>query len=204
MKYIFVAGVPGSRWSSVVKNIYFSPSIDCSDYDPEDTYAHSAAYNGAVMHLGTYFDPGQPYGSWFDRMPNHSRSQCEQEFDRPFCGTGVKIIKSHQFCYHIDFLKKHWPASPVVMVYRADQASFDWWLTCGGFSITYPDYTKYYQTLEFMQQEIHRQNTAMMAHWSKGKSVRDNQELCSVLQIQPAPAQYQQCYAENDLAVRVY
>jgi len=32
MKYIFVAGAPGSKWSSVVKNIYYSESIDRSDY----------------------------------------------------------------------------------------------------------------------------------------------------------------------------
>ena len=32
MKYIFVAGAPGSKWSSVCKNIYFSGDIDTSDY----------------------------------------------------------------------------------------------------------------------------------------------------------------------------
>ena len=33
-KYIFVSGAPGSKWSSVVKNIYYSPSIDSSDASP--------------------------------------------------------------------------------------------------------------------------------------------------------------------------
>ena len=40
MKYIFVAGAPGSKWSSVVKNIYYSPDIDRSDYKDERTYYH--------------------------------------------------------------------------------------------------------------------------------------------------------------------
>ena len=35
MKYIFVAGAPGSKWSSVCKNIYFSGDIDTSDYNTD-------------------------------------------------------------------------------------------------------------------------------------------------------------------------
>ena len=32
MKYIFLAGAPGSKWSSVCKNIYFSKDINHTDY----------------------------------------------------------------------------------------------------------------------------------------------------------------------------
>ena len=35
MKYIFLAGAPGSKWSSVAKNIYYSADIDRSDYRDE-------------------------------------------------------------------------------------------------------------------------------------------------------------------------
>ena len=48
MKYIFVVGAPGSKWSSVVKNIYFSPDIDRSDYSEDRKYAHHAGVTGAV------------------------------------------------------------------------------------------------------------------------------------------------------------
>ena len=58
MKYIFVAGAPGSKWSSVVKNIYFSPTIDRTDYRDEWTYYHDASGTMDLMHLGAYFDPG--------------------------------------------------------------------------------------------------------------------------------------------------
>jgi len=62
MKYIFVVGAPGSKWSSVVKNIYFSPDIDRSDYSEDRKYAHHAG----VMHIGAYFayysvEPGVTY-----------------------------------------------------------------------------------------------------------------------------------------------
>ena len=58
MKYIFVAGAPGSKWSSVAKNIYYSPDIDRSDYRAEWTYYHDASGKMDLMHLGAYFDPG--------------------------------------------------------------------------------------------------------------------------------------------------
>ena len=52
MKYIFVAGAPGSKWSSVVKNIYNSASLDRSDHSEERTYYHDAGGTMDLMHLG--------------------------------------------------------------------------------------------------------------------------------------------------------
>lgn len=72
MKYIFMAGAPGSKWSSIAKNIYFSPDIDRSDYKDERTYYHDASGTNTLMHMGAYFDPGMemdlPIG-----LPMHSR-----------------------------------------------------------------------------------------------------------------------------------
>jgi hypothetical protein len=84
LKYIFVAGAPGSKWSSVVKNIYYSPDVDRSDDNTQRSYAHPGAYAGQPMHLGSYFDPGMEFGSWFDQLDQHSPKECEDEFDRPF------------------------------------------------------------------------------------------------------------------------
>mgnify|MGYP003348169296 CR=1 FL=1 len=68
MKYIFVAGAPGSKWSSVVKNIYYSPDIDRSDYSDARTYYHDASGEMKLMHLGAYFDPHMEFGSKLDIM----------------------------------------------------------------------------------------------------------------------------------------
>jgi hypothetical protein len=204
MKYIFVAGVPGSKWSSVVKNIYYSASIDQSDHTGQRTYAHPGAYNGATMHLGSYFDPGMEFGTWFDCLDQFSKHQCEQEFDRPFSGQGVRIIKSHMFTYHVDFLKRTWPDCAVIMVYRDNAASLDWWVRCGGFSIAYPNYVAHYRDIDFMTQEICQQNKAMMLNWDRGQTVHNNVELCSALGIHPPPSEYQQIYTDQDVKVRVY
>ena len=201
MKYIFVAGAPGSKWSSVTKNIYYSPDVDRSDNNTDRSY--TSPVGGVAMHLGSYFDPGMEFGTWFDRLDQHTKAECEAEFDRPFTGTGVRIVKSHMFMYHVGFLKEHWPDCPVILVHRGDDACLGWWVKCGGFNITYPDYNKYYKNLEFMAQQITQQNSAMRPHWDLASSVSTNLDLCDRLGIAAPSEQYQQTYADSKVRVKV-
>lgn len=203
MKYIFVAGAPGSKWSSVVKNIYYSPDIDRSDYTEARTYCHDAAGQMELMHLGAYFDPGMEFGNWFDCLDQHSREECEQEFDRPFSGTGVRIIKSHVFTYHIEFLKQNWPDSPIVLVHRGDDACLGWWVKCGHFDITYPDYHKYYRDLKHMAKEIQHQNSSMYPYWDIASFAFDNVGLCAQLNIVAPDETYRQNYSYSKVRVKV-
>ena len=201
-----MAGAPGSKWSSVVKNIYYSEKIDRSDNSPKRSYAYSDAYNGAPMHLGSYFDPGMEFGTWFDRLDRYSPAECEQEFDRPFTGTGVRIIKSHVFCHHIDFLRTHWPDCPVVTVYRPTDACFGWWVRCGHFDITYPDYRQYYKNFECMYQHIQEQNRDLTSTLNKTPActVWNNLDLCGLLNISAPPTEYFQDYVQSEIDVKVY
>jgi hypothetical protein len=203
MKYIFMAGAPGSKWSSVCKNIYYSPSIDRSDYSDERTYYHDASGTMDLMHLGAYFDPGMEFGDWFDHLDQYSREECEAEFDRPFSGTGVRIVKSHVFCHHLDFIKQNWPDCPIVLVHRGDDASLGWWVKCGHFDITYPKYDKYYKNLRQMAVEIKRQNEAMRPVWEHASSITDNLALCDQLGIARPPEEYRQNYADNKIRVKI-
>lgn len=205
MKYIFVAGAPGSKWSSVVKNIYYSPSIDRSDYSHRRTYYHDASGQMDLMHLGAYFDPGMEFGDWFDRLDEHTKEQCEAEFDRPFSGSGVRIIKSHVFAHHINFLKSTWPESPVILVERDDDACLGWWVRCGHFGITYPDYADYYKDLRRMAGVIDHQNADIRAAWEThdGLLMRNNLELASSLGLAPPPAEYTQDYATADIRIKI-
>jgi hypothetical protein len=206
LKYIFVAGAPGSKWSSVVKNIYYSKEIDRSDNSPQRSYAHSGAYNGATMHLGSYFDPGMEFGQNFDQLDQLTPAECEAEFDRPFTGTGIRIIKSHVFCHHIDFLRTHWPDCPVVTVYRPTDACFGWWVRCGHFDITYPDYRQYYKNFECMYQHIQEQNRDLISTLNKTPActVWNNLDLCGFLNISAPPTEYFQDYVQSEIDVKVY
>jgi len=205
MKYIFMTGAPGSKWSSVSKNIYYSPDIDRSDYSDARTYYHDASGTMQLMHMGAYFDPGMEFGSFFDEINRHTKEQCEAEFDRPFTGTGVRIIKSHVFAHNIDFLKDHWPESPIILVQRPNDACLGWWVKCGHFTITYPKYGQYYQDLRTMATIISAQNRAVQAAvWRyKGYGVNYNRELAKALNIHQPPAEYEQNYGADDIRVTV-
>jgi hypothetical protein len=207
MKYIFVAGAPGSKWSSVVKNIYYSPSVDQSDYSDARTYYHDASGQRELMHLGAYFDPGMESALPED-INNHSRTDLEAVFDKEFSGTGIRIIKSHIFSNHIDFIKKTWSDCPVVLVHRDDDACLGWWVKCGHFDITYPLYNEYYKNLRTMAGIIKQQNTGITdAVWNYkhqgSKQVRTNLELCDALNIIWPHSNYTQNYTNNNIEVTV-
>ena len=89
MKYIFVAGAPGSKWSSVVKNIYYSPDIDRSDYRDEWTYYHDASGTMELMHLGAYFDPGME-----SNLPEDINNYSKQDLE----AIGLEKTENYTFC----------------------------------------------------------------------------------------------------------
>ena len=208
MKYIFVAGAPGSKWSSVTKNIYYSADIDRSDYRENWTYWHDAPGQLELMHVGAYFDPGMEC-ELPDSMGLLTRDEAEQRFDAPFqeSASGIRIIKSHVFCYrdNLEYLRHNWPDAPIVLVYRADDACLGWWVKCGHFDITYPSYHGYYKDLREMAKIIARQNHDLL-QWintNDTQCVNNNVELCRRLGIAPPHDEYRQYYSISDVRVEV-
>ena len=203
MKYIFVAGAPGSKWSSVVKNIYYSTDLDQSDYSTARTYYHDAGGTMDLMHLGAYFDPGMEFSLPPDLF-TLSKDALEEIFNSAFSGNGIRIIKSHIFANNIDFLKACWPDCPVVLVHRPDDACLGWWVKCGHFDITYPLYHEYYQDLRTMAGIIRDQNRGIQQAIARYPATwpNNNLELCKSLDISP-PESYFQDYYKSDVKVTV-
>jgi hypothetical protein len=201
-----MAGAPGSKWSSVSKNIYFSPDIDRSDARPDWEYWHDAPGQLELMHMGAYFDPGME-----SDLPEHldvfGKDILEAMFDAPFTknNNGIRIIKSHIFCNYIPFLKKTWSDCPVVTVHRSDDACLGWWVKCGHFDITYPLYHKYYVDLKTMARRIAEQNANLRANDDHGheSAMADNLDLCRQLGIAEPDTEYRQNYNLNDITVKV-
>ena len=206
MKYIFMAGAPGSKWSSVAKNIYFSPDIDRSDASPSREYWHSAWGEPQLMHLGAYFDPGMEF-DLSQQMNLESKEHLEEFFDSAFSpdGTGIRIIKSHIFAHHLDFIKKTWPDCPIILVHRPDDACLGWWVKCGHFDITYPKYDVYYKDLRHMASIIARQNTDILTTWYDNECffLGDNVTLADTLGIARPHKEYYQSYTAADIEVTV-
>ena len=199
-----MAGAPGSKWSSVSKNIYYSSSIDRSDYTEARTYYHDAPGEMMLMHMGAYFDPGMEFDLPED-LTALSKTELERRFDAPFSGEGVRIIKSHIFAHNIDFLKHSWPESPIILVHRSDDACLGWWVKCGHFNITYPLYNDYYVDLKRMAKCIANQNQDILSAWTKypGMIPTDNYAMSHILKLLPPPNEYHQNYTEADIDVKV-
>ena len=209
MKYIFVAGAPGSKWSSVVKNIYYSTDIDRSDYRDEWTYYHDAGDTGVkdLMHLGAYFDPGM-ISPLPEDLTTLNRDELEAIFQQPFEfkeSKGTRIIKSHVFSNHIEHLRKLFPEVPIVIVHRSDDSCLGWWVKCGHFDITYPDYHEYFKDLKNMAKIIRSQNADILSAWWKyaGTDVTTNIQLAKALNIALPAKEYFQDYTISDIRVKV-
>ena len=206
MKYIFMTGAPGSKWSSVAKNIYFSPDIDRSDSSPEREYWHDASGVKQLMHMGAYFDPGMEL-DLSQQMNLESKEHLEEFFDSAFAkdATGIRIIKSHIFAHHIDFIKETWPDCPIILVHRSDDACLGWWVKCGHFDITYPKYNQYYVDLRNMATIIARQNADILTAWDDNDCyfIGDNVTLADTLDIARPPDEYYQSYSAADIEVTI-
>ena len=186
MKYIFVVGAPGSRWSGVANSIYYSEQIDQSDDTPERTYFNPKSPPKAkqLMHRGAYFDPGMEFGNELENFDSLSKQDLEKIFDAPFQGADkIRIIKSHVLSKHVDRLADLFD-DPIVLVYRHDQDCFDWWKQAGGWDITYPNY-QWYKDDENIQKEIAEQNHSVKKFVEKNKlySLHNNIQLQELLQI---------------------
>ena len=147
---IFMIGVPGSRWSGIAQNIEDNvPGFNTSDRRPDRVYSHHN-FSG---HLGVYFGTGWEYDT----------SLAPENLDAPFAHTlGTRILKSHEWAYHLDEIHHRYPDAWIFLVYRPDMSAYSWWHQAGGFNITYPLYEPYYHDSVRMMSEIMRQNQAIM------------------------------------------
>ncbi len=192
--YILFAGAPGSKWSSVVKNIYWSDDIDHTDYSDDRRYFHDADTPGQnqLMHIGAYWDPKMEFEN--------------TDWDSPFSGQGKRIIKSHTFALQLDDLKTK--GYPIVLVGRRPAwKMLHWWMKCGGFSITYPKYD-YYVNKSQMWLHIKEQNDAIYKFKTENEEkitqTKDNKELCEILEIAIPKDFVQHNYKDKDIEVYVY
>ena len=200
-RYIIFTGAPGSKWSSVVKNIYWSADIDQSDYTTDRQYYHDADTPGQkqLMHLGAYWDPGMEFEPTEWNEPFTLKKINWEQLDLK------RIIKSHVFAYELNRFKDQYP---IVMVYRNDVDCLEWWKKCGHFNITYPLYGSYYKDLHNMWNEIQKQNKSIMqfvkSNYEKITQPKNNVELCQTLEIELPEDLQVHNYTEKDIKVYVY
>lgn len=152
---IFFTGVPGSRWSGIAQILEALPGFNTTDRTPEREYIHHE-YSG---HKGAYFGKSMEFNAALDA------NYIDQAWTDP--GAGTQLVKSHEWAHHLPWIRKWFPNDWIMLVYRNDDASFDWWKQAGGFNIRYPSYNSY-RNDEGMRHEIYRQNRSIMNYAPKG------------------------------------
>ena len=147
---IFMIGAPGSRWSGIAQNIEDNiPGFNVSDRTQQRQYSHHA-FSG---HLGVYFGTG-----W-----EHDTSLDQENLNRGFENVnGTRILKSHEWAYHLDQIKIRYPDDWIMLVYRPEMSCYSWWHEAGGFTIKYPDYRPYYRDSVNMLNEIMKINQSIL------------------------------------------
>jgi len=159
---IIATGTPGSRWSGAIRCIQSQVDINTSDEVNTDSYT-----NGAKgWHRGAYWGPGHDYGLDFDRLDQLTRDDVIAQFQEPFddWDSGVKIVKSHWFSYHIPQLREWFPEAKFLAFWMPDDFCFDWWHQVGGWNITYPHYT-WYENDQRMRKQIAIENNFIQQHF---------------------------------------
>lgn len=160
---IIATGAPGSRWSGSLRAITTNVDINTSDEHEDLIYDNDPGTTNRKTtigwHRGAYWGPYHKQGQNFDNIDKMSKDEIISEFRKPFAdfNPGIKIIKSHWFAYHLDFLKETFPDAKFLAVYMPDDFCFDWWHSVGGWKITYPHYD-WYKDDERMKKQISIEN----------------------------------------------
>jgi hypothetical protein len=171
--WIFFTGVPGSRWSGIAHYLSQHSSVDNSDCNKNRMYKKwpwprlSRQWYlpwPRVLHSGSYFGPGMEFGKLFENMDKLHPTELLNELKAPYTDTNynqTRILKSHQFAYHLDFIKETFPKSKIMLVYLDNDFSLKRWLMLGGFDITYPNY-EWYVDKKIMLEKIKIENQCIL------------------------------------------
>ena len=144
---VFFTGVPGSRWSGIAQTLEQLSGFNTSDRTVDREYTHSN-FSG---HKGAYFGRLMEFDAVLDA------AYIDQAWSSI---TGTRLVKSHDWAYCLDQINLQFPDDWIILVYRDDATSFQWWKEAGGFDIQYPSYQSYVND-DIMQREISWQNQSI-------------------------------------------
>ena len=99
--HIFFTGAPGSRWSGIAQTVESISGFNISDRNSNREYRHNT-YSG---HLGAYF--GRKMECEINTNGNY--------IDRQWAESGgTKLIKSHEWVFHLESIRKKKQCSRVL------------------------------------------------------------------------------------------
>ena len=163
---ILLVGTPGSKWSSVHRYLVSSDDINQTELSKKRKWSRKIDVNDKIMsignHRGVYWGPYNEHGQKFDKLNTLSKQEIVSEFMNAFDNwEKIKIIKSHWFAYHLDFLHNIFPKATFVSCYANDDDCYFWWKKVGGWGLPYPSY-EWYENDEKMLKSIKEENSRIL------------------------------------------
>ena len=158
-KIIFWTGAPGSKWSATAWLITKSKKwdVDSSDQADNRCYVVNDKRWPGIRHVGSYFGPGKEFGNKFHQINTLSKDEILSEIDKAFADKDsgkYRIVRCHQFVHHLDWIRDNFRTSKIGVVWRTPNASWNGWISAGGFDIKYPNYREYYKDEETAERLI--------------------------------------------------
>jgi len=168
MKYVFLTGVPGSRWGRLEWILRDNSNIvDQSSWLPHN---QDRPDNG-TEHYHRFYGPYHNYGEQFDQLhllgARGVLAEIERSYGKPERSHKIRFVRSHWFAYQLDWIKENLPQVDILMMMREPQQALNWWLESGGWDIEYPNY-QWYNNTNNMRRQIMIENACME------KFIRDN------------------------------
>lgn len=167
-RYIFLTGVPGSRWGRIEEMMY--QVSDLVDTSCKFNHQHDNPKNGTT-HIYTFWGPYHEHGDQFDRLDLLGPERVMQIIDEAYDDDDprpIRIIRCHWFAYQLDWIKENMPWVDILMAIRDPEMAMRWWHKSGGWDITYPNY-KWFSTSEVLNREIMTQHKLMVKFMRENK-----------------------------------
>jgi len=163
---ILLIGTPGSKWSSVHRILSCSDDINQTEKSDKRSWGRKITNGNKEYtignHRGVYWGPHNEYGHKFDKINTLSKQEIINEFMQPFENWDkIKIIKSHWFAYHLDFLHNIFPKATFISCYAADDDCYYWWKKVGGWGLPFPSY-EWYENDNKMLSSIKEENSKLL------------------------------------------
>jgi hypothetical protein len=205
---IFMTGSPGSRWSSTYKFMSENDSINTSDHKQGKTWDKDVRQGKEFLkianHRGTYWGPYNSHGKNFDKLNTLTKEEIISEFMYPFDNWDkIKVIKSHWFSYHIEYLSFLFPKAKIVSCYANDIDCFYWWHKCGGWGISYPNYYWYENDTRLLE-KIKEENYRILKFNRERKvnfQTLSLYELYNSLNLSNDKEEYKNIYVKSEVAI---
>lgn len=166
---ILMVGCPGSRWSNVHRWVCVHPQINTTDWSKEKgwsahSYNHENIVSNVGIHYGSYWGPGNYYGENFDVLNELTKEEILSEFMEAYENWDkIKIIKSHWFAYHLEYIHALFPEATLVSCYSGDADSMYWWHKCTGWGLGYAGYAWYKDDVR-MYEKIKEENANILKY----------------------------------------